>query len=304
VPHVITDLPMPRWTGSELVDEPDEPGPGSWAGAPSALHHDGRYYLAYRLRRPVNEGRGYANVVASSVDGVHFDTLCSVDRDDFNGDSLERPALVRTEQGRWRLYVSVATPGSKHWRVDLLEADHPAELAQAPARTVLPGDETEGVKDPVLYHDGRRWHLWASCHPLDVPGQEDRMTTRYASSVDGVRWSWIGTALRGRPGQWDARGVRLSTVLVRHGHLSAAYDGRASAEQNWEEYTGLARGSAGPDGLFGTLTPVGDAPVTSPYPPGGLRYLSVVALPGGGYRLYYEATRADGAHELRTELTK
>jgi hypothetical protein len=28
----------------------------------------------------------------------------------------------------------------------------------------------------------------------------------------------------------------------------------------------------------------------------------VLALPGGRYRLYYELTRADGAHELRTEL--
>jgi hypothetical protein len=27
-----------------------------------------------------------------------------------------------------------------------------------------------------------------------------------------------------------------------------------------------------------------------------------VRRPGGGYRLYYEGTRADGAHELRTEV--
>ncbi len=62
-----------------------------------------------------------------------------MDRDAFGGESLERPALVRTPEGRWRLYVSVATPDSKHWRVDLLEADDPANLADAPPRTVLPG---------------------------------------------------------------------------------------------------------------------------------------------------------------------
>ncbi len=153
-----------------------------------------------------------------------------------------------------------------------------------------------------MHFDGARWHLWASCHPLDVVSHEDRMTTDYATSPDGVEWTWAGTALAGRPGQWDARGVRLTSVLAVDGTLAASYDGRASAEQNWEEFTGLAHASRAADGTFGPLTAAPGAPLTSPYPPGGLRYLSVVPLPGGGYRLYYEATRADGAHELRTEL--
>ena len=39
-----------------------------------------------------------------------------------------------------------------------------------------------------------------------------------------------------------------------------------------------------------------------PHAPHGLRYIDVVAVPGGGSRWFYEATRADGAHELRTVL--
>src|SRR5215203_3045245 len=43
-----------------VVVEPERPGPGSWAGAPSAVADDGAVFLAYRLRRPVGQGRGYA----------------------------------------------------------------------------------------------------------------------------------------------------------------------------------------------------------------------------------------------------
>ena len=39
----------------------------------------------------------------------------------------------------------------------------------------------------------------------------------------------------------------------------------------------------------------------SPHGLGGLRYVTYLALPDGGCRLYYEATREDGAHEFRTE---
>jgi hypothetical protein len=78
----------------------------------------------------------------------------------------------------------------------------------------------------------------------------------------------------------------------------AYYDGRATAAENFEERTGLATGmrpealaaadsgpaGAGPDGML------------------GLRYVDIVDLGNGRERWYYELTRPDGLHELRTEL--
>ena len=291
-----SSLPLPRWTGAEIAVAPPASGLGAWAGAPSAWRHGDDVYLAYRLRRPIGEGRGVANVVARSADGVHFTTVAEVSKDRFGGASLERPALVVTAEGRWRLYVSVATPGTKHWRVNLLEADEPGKLGDAPAHTVLPGDETIAVKDPVLLFDGRLWHLWASGHPLESDEHADRMSTWHATSPDGIGWEWQGVALAQRPGRWDARGVRVSAVVATPDGILATYDGRATAAENWEERTGVAVGT------FDRLTARDGDPIGSPFAPHGLRYLTVVTQADGRRRIYYEATREDGAHDLRTEV--
>jgi hypothetical protein len=298
----IQALPLPRWDDATVVVEPPGDEPGAWSGAPSTITADGAVYLAYRLRLPIGEGRGISNVVARSTDGVTFKVIAEVHKEAFGAESLERPALVRTPEGRWRLYVSAATPGTKHWRVDLLEAGRPEDLATARPLTVLPGDETVAVKDPVLHHDEHGWHLWASVHPLERWDDADRMTTEYATSPDGVSWTWQGTALSGRAGEWDARGVRVSSVQVSGDTIVASYDGRATAGENWEERTGVARGVRLADGSFGPLVADEGVPVGSPHSPNGLRYLSMVTMPDGMQRIYYEATRADGAHDLRSEV--
>ena len=197
---------------------------------------------------------------------------------------------MRLADGRWRLYVCCATPGSKHWWIDALDAGDPAALAGAEARTVFPGDERTGVKDPVIRREGGRWAAWVCCHPLDEPGEEDRMTTAYATSDDGLAWRWEGQALGPRPGAWDARGARVTAVLPDG---RAFYDGRATKEENFRERTGIAEPVAG-----GALAAVGDAPVAD------VRYLDALALPGGAWRLFYEAPLPDGSHELRTELIR
>jgi hypothetical protein len=293
---------LPRLAGSAVVIAPPGQGPGYWAGAPSAVLAEDGIYLAYRLRRPLGDGRGYAVAVARSAGGVRFDTLLTIRREWMQAESLERPCLVRTPAGRWRLYLSCATPGTKHWRVELLEAGDPSRFDVRERLVVLPGDAKTGVKDPVIRHRDGSWHLWTSCHPLADPGEADQMVTEYATSDDGLDWIWHGTALSGRSGLWDARGTRVSAVCYADATtgatIAAFYDGRASAAENFEERTGIATGTE-PAALAAIGT---GAAAESPYAGRGLRYLDILLLGDGRHRLYYEMTRPDGAHELRTEL--
>ena len=237
--------PIPGTSAAAVAVEPERSEPGCWAGAPSAVVADGVTWLAYRTRDVSREAA--RTVIARSEDGERFETVSVLDREQFGAYSMERPALVAAPDGRWRVYVCSMTPNTKHWWIDLLEAAAPAELERAEPRTVFPGDELTGVKDPVVRFAGGRWHAWICCHPLDEPDEEDRMTS--------------------------------------------AYDGRATKEENWFERTGLARHTG-----HGRLEQIGDAPVSD------ARYLDVLPLPGGGYRLYYEWPLPDESHELRTEL--
>jgi len=294
---------VPRPGDAVLAIVPPGPGPGNWAGCPSAVLTEDGVYLAYRLRRPLGNGRGYAVAIAFARDGVNFGAPVRViTKEEMDTESLERPELVRLPDGGWRLYLSCATFGTKHWRVEVTEAAHPAEFDVRRRDVVLPGDVTKrGVKDPVVHHHAGQWHMWATIHPLADPLETDQMTTEYATSADGLDWTWQGTALCGRPGEWDARGTRVTAVRFAGQAVTAYYDGRASAAENYEERTGVAVG-ADPAALTATSPPGAGPAAASPYRGGGLRYLDLVDLPGGRTRLYYEMTQPDGSHALVTEL--
>jgi hypothetical protein len=283
------DFPVPGSAPAVVAASPPGEGDGFWAGSSSAaLDEDGTFVVAYRVRTG-HAGRG-STVVALSEDGESLTPVAHLDQRRFRADSMERPALVRTDGGRWRLYVCCASPApSKHWWIDVLEADDPAGFTGAEARTVFPGDVHTGVKDPVVQRtrDGG-WQAWICCHPLDDPGEEDRMTTAYTTSRDGLEWEWHGTVLEPRAGTWDQRGARLTAILPDG---RAAYDGRASKEENFFERTGLAR-----------LNHDGRIEQTNTDAAYDARYLDVLPLPGGGYRIWYEARLPDESHELRTEL--
>ena len=189
-------------------------------------------------------------------------------------------ASFGVREGGWRLYVCCATPESKHWWIEAIDADDPAGLPDGERTVVFPGSAALAVKDPIVEVGGAgAWRAWICCHPLTEPGEEDRMTTAYATSADGLSWDWHGDVLRPTPGTWDQRAARMTTVLTRE-PLVALYDGRASAAENWFERTGIARER---DGRL-AADPGGPA-AASPYSDGGLRYASAVPLPGGRHPL-------------------
>jgi hypothetical protein len=289
-------VPLPRLDGAHVVVPAPGPGPGNWAGAASATLVDGIIYLTYRVRRPVGDGRGVSVVVSRSTDGVLFEHVCELRREDFGAESFERPVVVRTPEGGWRLYLSCATPGSKHWWIEAVDAERPEALPAGRRTRTLPGSDEEAVKDPVVVVDDSGWRMWVCCHPLIDVGHEDRMTTRLAMSDDGLTWRWDGVALAPTPGSWDARGSRVTAALGTD-PLTVLYDGRATAEQNWHEVTGLAVERDG------RLVPERGNPVAvSPHSDGALRYATAVRLPDGTTRFYFEAARPDGAHDLYTSV--
>jgi hypothetical protein len=280
--------PRPDLSASTLVAPAPGAGDGYWAGAPSSAPDGSRgVALAYRVR--AGHDGSDRNVVARSSDGVVFETVAELPSSRFGARWVERPTLLRTPEGRWRLYVCCAAPTDPSWWVEALEADDLAGLAGAESRVVMPATGQVARKDPVVVvgADGT-WRAWVCAHLLDQPGAEDRMRTDYATSDDGFDWSWHGPVLEGRPARWDARGARITAVLPDGRVL---YDGRATAEQNWFERSGVAV----PDGS-GRLAPDDAEPVLD------VRYVDVLPLADGSSRLYFEARLPDLSHELRTSL--
>lgn len=270
---------------SLVVPAPGE-GPHHWAGAPSAARSDdGTYVLAYRVRSGFDGVD--ATVVARSDNGVDFDTVLTLTKHDFGARWVERPTILQTPEGRWRLYVCCGPMTGSQWWVEGLEAESLECLATAPRRVVFPGTELLAVKDPVIKFEDGVWKAWLCCHLIDDLAADDRMRTDFATSVDGWTWKQHGTVLEGTPGSWDQRGVRITGVLP-DGRVF--YDGRASRAENWFERSGLAR-------------PTGDTYAAIPGAPvADLRYVEALGLPDNSIRLYYEVRLPDESHELRTQL--
>lgn len=301
-------------TAGTTVFDPPGSGPGWWVGAPSAWWTGERLYLSYRIRRPKPE-RGNVIHVGVSSDGVSYEPIWQATKTDFDSTSLERSALVRVADDMWRLYVSYVDGADGRWRIDLLEATAPDGFDPTTRKPVLTaaGIDAEGVKDPWVARLDDGWCMVASY--ASKPEQADvaveamhgtndiyntgltSSMTGFATSRDGVDWQWKGRILQPSKGDWDAYASRLNSIVGGTDGWLGWYDGAASVSENYEERCGLVTS----DDLR-SWRRIGDRPMVGAAGGAGtVRYVEAVQT-ADWTRFYYEYTRPDGSHELRTLL--
>jgi hypothetical protein len=300
------------------VIEPPGTGAGWWAGAMSALYDDEtrRFYLYYRLRRPRSEAvpdRGFECRIATSEDGVHFETLWRATKAELHTASMEKASLLKTLEGRWRLYLSLVDPEDNRWRTDVLEADAPDGFDVNRRQKVFTAGDVgeEGVKDPYVFTVGRLYYALFS-YATVVPVSPELEATRHATadifntgltksstalatSPDGLHFTWHGDVFSPRQEGWDSYAARLGSLLWTPPVFTAFYDGSASVAENYEERTGLAL--TFDLRHYERVTHAGPI-LTSLHGSGSLRYLDALVV-DGAIHYYYEYARADGSHELR-----
>ncbi|ROO84325.1 hypothetical protein EDD29_1845 [Actinocorallia herbida] len=298
-----------------LTPEQDEPG--YWVGCASVLPDEGRYLMTYRRRRPRGDARterGWRCAVAVSDDGVDFRDVWTVEKSELDSPSMERFCLHRRADGVYQLYLSYVDAADNRWRIDVVEAAAPEAFDVATRRPVFTAASTgtEGVKDPRVQRtaDGRLIMLVSAARgtfgtaeataahaTADIynTGLSLSVTALAESTDDGASWTWRGVVFEPGDG-WDGWAARINSVVETSSGFIGFYDGESHYSRNYEEKTGLA---FSPDLLHWERLTVDGPAVVTPHGSGSVRYVDAIA-DGEGLRLYYEVSRADGAHELRT----
>lgn len=302
------------------VMEPPGNEIGFWVGGCSAVYDPDteKFYLYYRVRQPIGQGRGGVCHIAESSDGQNFTNVWTGTKEQFDSESIESAALVKSLEGKFRLYISYVNNSNRKWDIAMLEGDNPRDFDAANRTVVMrAGDvDDEGVKDPYVAIVGRQYYMFTHYAPKSIqqPGatQEQlhgtgnvfatsygRGSSGLAISSDGISFKWVGDVLP--PGEsWDRKLTRIDTMVYEPPAFTIFYSGRSTVEETYEDRTGIAVSLDLRH--FDKLTD--DAPILeSPHATGSLRYSDAVVL-DDEILYYYEYSRADGSHEIRMNRVK
>ncbi len=267
--------------------------------------------MAYRVRHPLNGGRGIACRIAVSTDGEAFSPVAEIRKEELASSSIERSALQVSLEGEWRLYCSYVDPADRRWRIDLMRSSRPEDLTARNRVPALTAREfgLEGVKDPFAFMLGPITYLMVNfVEKPDFPISDDEMhgtenafatgrlrsKTGLAYSIDGEHFTWAGTMLEPGDG-WDYLLARGSSLIFRDGVYWMLFDGRATVAETYQDRAGLALSH---DLLHFVKVDKHGPRLWSSHGSGSVRYIDVIEV-DGDLHYYYEYARDDGAHEVR-----
>jgi hypothetical protein len=286
----------------DVVLEPDENTPEWWAGAPSVVRAaDGTFYLACRMREGNSPKgrRGYEVRILKSGDGRRFEPINHITREEAGVPGFERPALgIDPASGKFRLYGCAGL--ERGWAIlKFDDVDDPAAFDARSARPVLQADYPDdgfahvtGYKDPVVFWDGERWHLF-------VIGTDRIERIHHFGSADGENWAAVSTKPVIENTGWHSFYTRPASVLPMAVGYLFIYEG---SHIEWRDpvyniATGLAYS---PDlETFVDLTP--EEPLLKSTTPGEYhtwRYSHWMQVDDKVFA-YFEAARPNNTNEIR-----
>ncbi len=180
------------------VLKPDKNLPEYWAGAPSVVRDEaGTFWMAARMRSPEHPRglRGYEIRILKSSDGITFEKVHQIHREEVPIPGFERPALlIDPETKKFKLYAC-GPYGDKPWSiVKFDDADDPTMFIAGTAKPVISAPEKRydrdasviEYKDPVIIHAGGSYH----CYVTGYIRRNERIF--HFISDDGESWRTVG----------------------------------------------------------------------------------------------------------------
>ena len=291
----------------DVVLGPDKDEAEHWAGAPSVTRDDqGVFWLAARMRSPeFPRGlRGYEIRLLRSTNGIHFELVKSIRREEVPIAGFERPALLFDPATRkFQLYACGPWRDGPWAILKFDDVESPEKfrpvtarpVIQAPARRDDRDVSVTEYKDPVIIRTAGKYH----CYVIGYIRRNERVF--HFTSEDGEKWQPVGDTnepvmdLDG----WHNFFVRPSSVLPLGVGWLFVYEG--SSTQWFDPVYNIGLGLGFTFDLHQITELTTKSPLALSTTPGQFstfRY-SDWHWVNGEIWVYAEVSKANSAHEIR-----
>lgn len=296
-----------KFSQFDVILKPDEDAAEWWAGAPSVVRDkQGVFWLACRMRSPrYPRGlRGYEIRILKSEDGIHFDRVHVIHREDVPIPGFERPALLLDPHtGKFKLYVCGPWRGGPWCIIKFADAVDPIKFDPSSAKPVIQPPQkryerdvsVKEYKDPFIFYTNQQYHGYVTGYI-----RRNERIFHFVSN-DGEDWQPVGDInqpvldLTG----WHNFFVRPASVLPLGVGYLFIYEG--SSTQWYDPVYNVVTGFGFTFDLHNIVDLTTASPITVSTTPGKFytfRYSHWMWVDGEIW-IYAEVAKENDAHEIR-----